>query len=378
MRRVLIVSPSYVEPTARGKLHALAARGLDLTVAIPQRWRDPALGRLRESTWERQQALEVFPIPVSHPGDLENARFGRRELAALVRDKRPELMQVEVEPETALARQLVRLATRLKIPAVLSTAANIAGTRSWFAGWRRRRTLGRLTGALAASAGAATLVRRDVPALLVSVVPQQGAHVPPTPAHEPHEGLTVGFVGRLVPQRGLDTLLQALAHHRHAVWRLTVVGDGPERERLERLASELHLAARIRWAGALPPERMSDLWQKLDVLVVPSRPTARWNEPNGTTLLEAMAHEVAVIGSDTGVLPELIGDAGIVTPPGEAEALAAALRRALDPGERAALARAARARALKQFSDDAIAERTLRFWQEMLERPRGSAPGPIH
>lgn len=369
MRRVLIVSTSYVEPTARGKLRALAARGLDLTVAIPQRWRDP-LGRLRESTWERQQALEVFPIPMSHPGDLENARFGRRELAALVRDKRPELLQVEEEPETALARQLVRLAARLKIPAVLATAANVDGTRSWTAGWRRRRTLRRLTGALAASAGAATLARRDVPALPVGIIPHQGAHVPPTPAHEPHEGLTIGFVGRLVPQRGLDTLLQALAHHRHAGWRLTVVGDGPERERLERLASELHLAARIRWAGALPPERLQDQWQHFDVLVVPSRPTADWNEPNGTTLLEAMAHEVAVIGSDTGVLPELIGDAGLVTPPGEAEALAAALERTLDHRERTGLARAARARALKLFSDDAIADRTLRFWQEMLEKPR--------
>jgi glycosyltransferase involved in cell wall biosynthesis len=180
----------------------------------------------------------------------------------------------------------------------------------------------------------------------------------------------------LVPQRGLDTLLQALTQHRHTAWRLTVVGDGPERERLERLASGLHLAARIRWTGALPSERMPELWHHLDVLVVPSRPTLHWNEPNGTTLLEAMAHEVAVIGSDTGVLPELIGDAGIVTPSGEAEPLAAALRRVLDPGELAALARAARARAMKQFSDDAIAERTLRFWHEMLERPRGS-PGPI-
>lgn len=376
MRRVLIASPTYIEPTARGKLHALAARGLDLTVAIPQRWRDLVLGRQLESTWERQQALEVFPIPVSHPGDLEYARFGRRELAALLRDKRPELIQIEAEPETALARQLVRLATRLKIPAVLATAANVDGARTWSAGWRRRRTLKRLAGALAASTGAATLVRRDVPTLPVGVVPQRGAHVPPKPVHEPHEGLTIGFVGRLVPQRGLDTLLQALAQHRHTLWRLSVVGDGPERERLERLASELHLAARIRWTGALPPERMPELWHKFDVLVVPSRPTAYWNEPNGTTLLEAMAHEVAVIGSDTGVLPELIGDAGIVTPPGEAEALAAALTRLLDPGERAALAQAARARALKLFSDDAIAERTLRFWQEMLERPRGSSPGP--
>jgi glycosyltransferase involved in cell wall biosynthesis len=119
---------------------------------------------------------------------------------------------------------------------------------------------------------------------------------------------------------------------------------------------------------------MPDLWPRLDVLVVPSRPTTRWNEPNGTTLLEAMANEVAVIGSDTGVIPELIGDAGIVTPSGEAEALAGALARALDPSERTGLARAARARALKLFSDDAIAERTLRFWQEMLEKP-GGTPG---
>jgi glycosyltransferase involved in cell wall biosynthesis len=87
-----------------------------------------------------------------------------------------------------------------------------------------------------------------------------------------------------------------------------------------------------------------------------------------------MANEVAVIGSDTGVIPELIGDAGIVTPSGEAEALAGALARALDPSERTGLARAARARALKLFSDDAIAERTLRFWQEMLEKP-GGTPG---
>jgi glycosyltransferase involved in cell wall biosynthesis len=101
------------------------------------------------------------------------------------------------------------------------------------------------------------------------------------------------------------------------------------------------------------------------VLVIPSRPTSSWNEPTGTTLLEAMAHEVAVIGSDTGVLPELIGEAGIVTPAGDADALAAAIGQVLDPERRAALARAARARALELFSDDAVAERTVAFWQSL-------------
>jgi glycosyltransferase involved in cell wall biosynthesis len=280
------------------------------------------------------------------------------------------LVQIEAEPESAVARQLVQLTARLGIPTVLVTSANVEGNRSFIAGWRRRRTLRRVAGALAASDGAATLIRRDNPTLPVGVVPPQGTAVPPAPVRQAHDGVRIGFVGRLVPHRGLDTLLEALARHRHAAWRLTVVGDGPERERLERLATDLRLAARIRWVGALPPERMPELWSVLDLLVVPSQPTAVWNEPVSTTLLEAMAHAVTVIGSDAGVLPELIDAAGLVTPAGDATALASALERVLDPSLRAQLAQAARARALQWFSDDAIAERTLAFWAELLAHPK--------
>jgi glycosyltransferase involved in cell wall biosynthesis len=368
MHRILIAGHGFVEPSTRGKLRALASRGLELTVAVPQRWRDPVLDRARETTWERQQALEVFPIAMHNVGDPANARFAARALAALVRDKRPELVQVEAEPETALARQLVRLAARLHVPTVLVTSANVDGSHSWLDRWRRRRTLRRLAGVLAASTGAATLVQRDAPALPVSVVPPQGAAVPPTPSHEPHDGLTIGFVGRLVPHRGLDTLLGALAQHRHAAWRLIVAGDGPERERLERLASELRLAARVHWVGALPPEQLALRWPSWDVLVAPSRPSGTWNEPTGTTLIEAMAHEVAVIGSDTGALTELIGSAGIVTPPGDTAALAGAIGVVLDTDRRVVLARAARARAIELFSDDAVAERTVAFWQSLSTR----------
>jgi glycosyltransferase involved in cell wall biosynthesis len=377
IHRVLVASHVYVEPTTRGKLRAMAARGLELTVAVPQRWRDPVLGRVRECTWERREGLEMFPIPVRHSGDPQRTYFGRRELSALLRDKRPDIVQVEAEPETPLARQLVSYAARLKIPSVLVTLTNVdGGSSDLFAGWKRRRTLRRLAGALAASAGAAALVRRDRPDLRVSIVPPQGAPAPTTPQRVAHEGLAIGFVGRLVPYRGLDTLLEALAHHRHADWRLTVVGDGPERERLERLASDLRLAARIRWVGALPPERMPELWPALDVLVVPSRATASWNEPASATLLEAMAHEVAVIGSDAGVLPELIDEAGLVTAAGDADALAAALLRVFDHETRLRLAQAARARALQNYSDEAIAERTMAFWEELLTHPARRSASP--
>jgi glycosyltransferase involved in cell wall biosynthesis len=181
--------------------------------------------------------------------------------------------------------------------------------------------------------------------------------------HTTHEGLAIGFVGRLVPRKGLDNLLQALARNRGAPWHLTVVGDGPERERLEALASELRLAARIRWTGGLPADQLARIWPELDLLVQPSRALPDWQEANAQVLVEAMAYEVAVLGSDSGVIPEIVGEAGLVVPAGDCAALADAVLGLADEGTRKELARAGRARALRLYSDDAVAERTLEFWK---------------
>jgi glycosyltransferase involved in cell wall biosynthesis len=237
----------------------------------------------------------------------------------------------------------------------------------WWDRWGHRRMLRRLKGLVAGSDLAGTLVRSDAPNLPIAVIPQLGALAPHEPQHTPHEGLAIGFVGRLVPNKGLDNLLQALAMHRGARWHLTVVGDGPERERLESLASELRLAARVRWKGGLPTEAVASLWADLDVVVAPSRALPDWRESNGHVLIEAMANEVAVVGTDSGVIPELIGDAGIVVPAGDVPALANALEKMSDQATRRSLARAARARALRLYSDDAIAERTLEFWKQLAK-----------
>jgi glycosyltransferase involved in cell wall biosynthesis len=366
MQRVLVISHTYVEPAHRGKLRALAARGLEVTVGVPQRWREPALHRIIETAWERQGGLEVFPIPATDIGDTERSRFGRRALRALLRDKRPDLVQIEAEPSTALARQVFAAARALHLPTVLFTWDSLGRRLPFMARWARRRMLRRLKGLTAGSEGAAALVRREVESLPVAVVPQLGVLAPHEPAHTTHEGLGIGFVGRLVPRKGLDTLLQALALNRGARWHLTVVGDGPERERLEALASGLRLAARVRWTGGLPSDQLARIWPDLDVLVQPSRSDAAWHEPNAHVLVEAMAHEVAVLGTDSGVIPETIGDAGIVVRAGNVAEMAAALARMADPDSRRALAAAGRARALRLYSDDAVAERTLEFWKQLV------------
>jgi glycosyltransferase involved in cell wall biosynthesis len=360
MHRVLVISHTYVQPAHRGKLRALAARDLEVTVGVPQRWREPALGQQIESTWERQNGLEVFPIPAN------GARFGRRALGALLRDKRPDLVQIEEEPMSDAARQVIAAARHLNIPVVLFTHQNVDPRLPVLQRWSRRRTLRRLKGVVAGSEAAAELVRRDVATLPIAVIPQLGAGVPPDPLHAPHEGLAIGCVGRLVPRKGIDNLLQALALNRGAAWHLTIVGDGPERERLERLASELRLAARIRWTGGLPAEQLARLWPDLDVLVQPSRALPDWQEPNGHVLVEAMAHDVAVLGSGSGVIPEIVGDAGVVVAAGDPPGLAAELLRLADDAVRKPLAAAGRARAMRLYSDDAVADRTLEFWKGLI------------
>ncbi len=372
LRRVLVLSHTYLQPSHRGKLRALAARGLEVTVAIPQRWREPWFGRPIDVAWERQGGLEVFPLPArgmggGTKGELANTKYGRRALKALLRDRRPDLIQIEEEPNTHAARQVLGAARRLRIPVVLFTHQNVDLEQGWWAHWKQRRMLRKLTGLVAGSDLAGTIVRRDAPNLPIAVIPQLGALAPHEPQHVPHEGLAIGCVGRLVPQKGLDTLLQALALQRGAKWRLTIVGDGPERERLEDMASELRLAARVRWTGGLPAEQVANLWPDLDVLVQPSVALPDWREANGQILMEAMAHEVAVLGTNSGVIPELIGDAGMVVPAGDTQALAAALEQLSNHAARRTLAHAARARALRLYSDDAIAERTLEFWRQVAK-----------
>src|SRR2546425_10251915 len=152
--RVLVISHTYITPANRGKLRALAARGLDVTVGVPQRWREEGvLGRTLEVAWERQNGVEVFPVPVRHPGSPDVLRFGGRALVSLLRDKRPDLIQVEAEPTARAARQGVRVARPLRLPAVLFTHQNVALPLPLLARWRQRRTLRRVQGGIAGGGG---------------------------------------------------------------------------------------------------------------------------------------------------------------------------------------------------------------------------------
>jgi glycosyltransferase involved in cell wall biosynthesis len=104
-----------------------------------------------------------------------------------------------------------------------------------------------------------------------------------------------------------------------------------------------------------------------DVLVLPARTTPHWKEQFGHVLIEAMACETPIIGSDSGEIPNVIGDAGLTFPEGDAEALVGAIRRLMrDEDLRRDLARRGRERVLQHYTHECIAQETYRIYCELL------------
>jgi glycosyltransferase involved in cell wall biosynthesis len=173
-------------------------------------------------------------------------------------------------------------------------------------------------------------------------------------------------VGRLIAERGIDLLLDALGATQ-GDWRLRIVGTGPVHETLEQQAQGLGLSARIEWLGALPREQLQTFWPEVDVLVAPSRSTPEWVEPSGAVVLQAMAHGIAPIVTRCGALPDVAGEAGLIVDENDLVGLTRAVQAFVaEPGRSRNVGMAARQRVLEQYADAAVAERMMLLWRRVL------------
>jgi len=360
--RAVVVSRVYASPASRGKLRALAGLGCTVAAAVPAQT-VAAGGEAIETRWEDDGGVRLVPVAVR--GDAAapaGMRWAARTIRGLIKDFRPDVIQIEEEPWTHAAAVAAAEARRFRVPAVLFTWDSVARPLPLSLRLRRRSVLRTVRGVIAGNRLAEALVARVVPDLRRTVLAQTGV-VPPIAPATGSGGFSIGFVGRLVPEKGLDLLFRACVRL-NGPWDIAVIGTGPAQVELEALAERLGIAARVTWHGGLPRADRERLWQHADCIVMPSRASRYWVETLGVPAVEAMAHGVAVVVTHSGALADTVGDAGIVVPEEDVAALTAALQRLLDDrGERAALAAAGRRRAMQVFTDEALAQRTLEFWQ---------------
>jgi glycosyltransferase involved in cell wall biosynthesis len=182
------------------------------------------------------------------------------------------------------------------------------------------------------------------------------------------------FVGRLVPRKGVDVLLTALATPALHDAKLTVVGAGSERQRLESLAASLGIAPRVEFAGLASPAELDAHFRRCDALVLPAIDDGlSGTEGLGVVLIEALAFAKPVVASDVGGIPDVVrhGQTGLLVPPGDPRALASALASLADAPEWArGMGIAGRAHVAACFSRERIAGDLAALYEDVVARRR--------
>jgi glycosyltransferase involved in cell wall biosynthesis len=386
--RVLMVSKACLVGAYQRKLEEIARfPDVKLMVVVPRSWSEGS--RVIRLERAHTEGYELVVEPIGFNGSFHLHFYPH--LARRLRSFAPDVVHIDEEPYNVATAHALWLASR-------------AGARTLWFSWQNlnrdyplpfrlieRYSLLNADYAIAGSEGAAEVWRRKAYRGPLAVIPQFGvdpsifAPSGSSPLNEksdhrdPANGYIIGYVGRLVSEKGVDVLLDAVAELRdlernQAVetgprpWRLRILGEGGEKEKLKAQARRLELSNNVTFADWLPSLRMPAFYRRLDVLVLPSRSRPNWVEQFGRVLIEAMACGVPVIGSDCGEIPYVIGDAGLIFPEGDASALAAHLARLMrEPETASRLAKRGRERVLRRFTQKSVAARTVAVYRKIVE-----------
>jgi glycosyltransferase involved in cell wall biosynthesis len=369
MIRVLFIA-RYRDSTMSRKVELLAAQP-DLTVChiCPRYWQDE-LVQVKQATTHTPTYRQIA-VDIRRPSDPHRALY--RTLTFALRDFRPDLIHAEEEPDSLPALQIA-MARRLFAPRtklLLNTWQNLERPLKWYVRAILRTTLRASDGVMCANREAQDLLRHYGYTKLTPILPALGID---TRVFMPGEAaardqFTIAFVGRLVPEKGLDTLIDAVELLTRSALplpvQLLIIGDGPHRSDIARYATRLGDA--VQFTAALPPAQIAPQLRQINALVLPSRTTPVWKEQFGRVLIEAMACGVPVVGSNSGAIPEVIGDAGLIFPEGDANALADCLRGLIASTElREELRQRGLARVQAHYTQERIAQQSLEFYRQVL------------
>jgi glycosyltransferase involved in cell wall biosynthesis len=375
--RLLVVDHNAVWSADRALYRELReVHGFDVAVVVPRRWQE----QFGPGTWEHEKTeLCVIPSSVLFNGKTHRVLYGA--LPRALRRFTPDLLLVNSEPEGFAALQAAVLCAMLQHPPqlVFQTWRNMAYGKGaepypvrwpWLSGCIEAIVLRRSVRGIEHSPGGTSFYEALGFRRITEIPPWVDQHVFTavekviTPAGSEVSGLRVGYVGRFVPEKGILLLMDAVAASGIPAT-IVLLGDGPQRPDLEVHARELGTAVQVEFLSPVPHPRVADILRGLDVLALPSTTRPGWSEQFGRVLIEAMACGVPVIGSSSGAIPSVIGDAGIVVPAGDVGELAAAIRRLQEqPEERARLSGAGLRRVASEFSVPVVA----RKYADLLRR----------
>lgn len=369
--RVLMLSKALLVGQYQSKLEELVKhRDLELFVVVPPYWRDERGITRLERAHTRGYTLEVTPM--SFNGSFHLHYYPQ--LSRLLEQFQPNIVHIDEEPYNYATFRAIRAAQKVGASTLFFTWQNIQRKYPPPFSFFEQYAYEHSRYAIAGNQAAAEILRAKHFRAPIATIPQFGVdptEFSPAPKKIDDDVFHIGFAGgRLVEEKGVQVLLNAVAGL-PGNWQLHIIGEGPYKTYLQSLARELKIEKRITWEPRRASSAMPQFYKAMNMIALPSLTRKNWKEQFGRVLIEAMACGIPVIGSDSGEIPNVIGDAGIVFTEGNADALRANLDALMrDESRRAELGKLGRARVLANYTQARVAEETFSVYSQITEMRR--------
>ncbi|MCL5997960.1 MAG: glycosyltransferase family 4 protein [Chloroflexi bacterium] len=353
---------------------------VELTVLAPPSWRTSKTATMLERAHVKGYALDAVPIRFNGNFHLHYYPTLRQ---ALVRTH-PQVVHIDEEPYNTATYLALRTARAVGAKTVFFSWQNLLRRYPPPFRWMERYVLAHADAAIAGNNEAAGVLRAKGYRRAIHLIPQFG--IDENVFHPDRSSgrlasrlagrlagrlandlfFTIGYVGRLVKEKGVDLAIHALSGLPKMV-RLAIIGTGDELSNLRALATSLGVVGRVQFTPGVPSTQMPSVYAQLDALVLPSRTQVNWKEQFGRVLIEAMACGVPVIGSTCGEIPNVIGDAGLTFHENDIEALRAQVIKLIEqPALREELSGRGRARVLAHYTMGRIAAETVDVYRSLM------------
>ncbi|NJK36725.1 MAG: glycosyltransferase family 4 protein [Oscillatoriales cyanobacterium RM2_1_1] len=386
--RILVASHTYIVDLNREKLRALAQLepGIEVVVVVPKRWRPGGVqNKIIDSELVDEGNFKVVPISNFSHNNQGLLTFGW-DLVKLLKAFRPEIIQVEQGSKALTYSQFIFLNQLLNLKAknLFFTWWNLPYDLKFPASLIESYNLKNTDGIVVGNQDGADVLQKRGYGGPIKVMPQLGVDERlfkpnPQPELKAELGITpdefvVGFVGRFVPEKGLLTLAKALGSLPAKNWKWILLGRGELQEQLLKIATETGIQERLVLIESVPHDQVQRYINLMNVLVLPSETDEKfktltssgWKEQFGHVLIEAMACRVPVIGSDSGEIPYVIDQTGLIFPEGQPEKLRDCLAQLMENAQLTEqLAQKGYERAMKKYTNQAIAQELLDFYKSL-------------
>ncbi|MFQ5646233.1 MAG: glycosyltransferase [bacterium] len=373
--KTIICWHAAVEPAYRKLFSEMAALGVDVSLITPEQWREggrnqaylPGLSDnyktiALKTVFKNHVRAFFYPNVVKIAGELRKA----------------EIIYIMEEPFSLAAYQFIRLKRLVGSQAkvILFSFENIDIPQRFPYSKFQEFNLNQADALVSVPGEGVGLWRKrgfkgkiyHLPIGVDDEIFHRGGNVPESMiGAAAGDRFKIGYVGRIVREKGLETLLCALEilKKRKRSCVLSLIGNGDYKSGLLKKAEEKGVT--VCFLDAVNPRELPAFYSHINALVLPSETTAFWKEQFGRVIVEAMACETPVIGSSSGEIPQVIGDAGLIFPEGDSKSLADLLERLiLDRDLCRQLGEKGKKRALEQFTWKAVARKLTDMFSELL------------